>query len=135
MLPALVSLECRDILIYRLSRDFTLLVGQTYHLVSRSLDSSRLMYGDMACLSCQDTLIGAEQGANHCGVGLCSSHQEVNLAIGRITRLENLLACRSTILITAVARAFEHIGLEQSLQDSRVHTLHIIAIEMLHNYI
>ena len=128
MVPRLVGTEGLYIFVDSLRRNLTIDGGDGEHLVSRRLDGTRLVQGYVARSGSDNTLVGAQQSLDDGRVGLRATNQEVYLTlIGRkTTRREYLLACRSTIVVGAVARGLFHIGAHQRLQNQRMRALHIV---------
>lgn len=74
-------------------RDLALGVGQRQHLVPRGLDGARLVYVDVSRVGRHDTLVGAQHGLYHGGVGLRAAREQVYLGLGRTARLAYEAAC------------------------------------------
>ncbi len=132
MIPRLVGTEGGDIAIHSLGREFAIAALDGEHLMSRSLDSSRLVQSHVARSGGDNALVGAQKALDDRGVGLRATHQQMHLAILQAARRENLPACRSTILIYTVAYRLLQIGAHECLQNQRVRALHVIAIKVLH---
>ena len=137
MVPRLIGTECLDVLVNGHSRELAIYGRNGQHLMSRSLNRSRLVQCHVARSGGDNTLVGAQQSRNNRSIGLRASHKEVNLPLitRKAARRENLRTRRSAILIRTVAYALLQIGTHQSLQNLGVRTLHIIAVEVLHRTI
>ena len=112
--------------------DFPLLGGQGKHLVAAGLDGSRLVDVDVPRLGTQRSLVGAQDGGNHRGVGLSAPHQKLHRRLRGLAGLADQVPGMVTVGVHAVARRLLQIGLGQDLQNLRVGPLPVVAFKSNH---
>ena len=103
MLVGLVCIEVDDISLDILGTHLAIDMWQCEDFMSRSLDSSRLMDGDMSALGSEDTLMVAQDAIDGHSIGLRASHKEEDLSIGHSYSVANKTLSLSRIGIVAIA--------------------------------
>ena len=109
MLVGLVGIEVVDIAPHILGAHLAVDMRQCEDLMPRSLDSSRLMNGDMAALGSKNALMVAQDAINGHSIGLCAANKEEYLSIGHGDSLTYKTLSLSRISIVAVAWCKLHI--------------------------
>ena len=74
----------------------------------------------------KNTFITVQDRTYDRGIGLGSSHQEKHLSIRAATGLTDLLFCRITVFVCAIAGKLLHIGFQKLLEDRRMSSLTVI---------
>ena len=59
-------------------------------------------------------------------IGLSSSHQEKHICIRAAAGFTDLLLCRITVFVCAIAGKLLHIGFQKLLEDRRMRSLAVI---------
>ena len=106
--------------------DLSVFCRKCQYLMSCILDRSGLMTAYMSSLRRKNTFITVQDRTYDRGIGLGSSHQEKHLCIRAATGFTNLLLCRITVFVRAIAGKLLHIGFQKLLEDRRMGSLAVI---------
>ena len=101
-------------------------MGQRDDFVAACLDRAGFVGGDMAGLSGDHALVGAQDGSDHGCIGLSAADKEIDVGLRRVTGFSDQRAGVFRELICAVAGAVEHICLHKTLHDRGVGAFHVI---------
>lgn len=93
----------------------------------------RLVAGDVAGLSGNDTLVGREQHVNHRRIGLRAAYQEKYVGIGGLAGLADQLLGTLGVRVGTVAGLRLHVGIDERLQHRRMSTVGIVVVEREHD--
>ena len=86
-----VATLAREVGIKTLCGELSIDILDRQHLVSRRLDRTRLVHGNMPRIRRHNTLIGAQDRTDYGCIGLRSTHQKANIGLGCTARLADTL--------------------------------------------
>ena len=102
------------------------------NLVSASLNGSRLVHIDMACVRAQHALMGAQRRRNYRKIGLGPADKEMDIQIRSAAQAGNQLPGLVAIGVLPVTGSLLHIRFRHSAENIRMGAFTVITVEKNH---
>ena len=125
-----ILVKRRDVAVHILSLDLPVGLWQGQYLVPAGFDGSGLVHVDVSGLGSQYAFIRAEQSVDDRGVGLCAPYQEMYGSLGTVAGLPDFLFGTLCVDVAAITGCLFQVCLQETFQDERMRSLHVVAVEM-----
>ena len=132
MLGGLVGVVGRKVGLQVFGGHLPRVLGDGQHLVPREFDGTCLVGGDVTRHGGHHALVAVEQRVDDDLIGLGTAREEPHVSLGASAGGADLLSGRGGVLVGAVARLLDQVGLYESLKDGGMRALHVIAGEGKH---